>query len=61
MGGDGVPRTHSFFKCQVTTAESPAVSVMQEPADIWECRVAKGSQRGMGVGGGRDGGRGEGL
>lgn len=29
------------FKCQVTTAESQAASVMQEPADIWERRVAK--------------------
>lgn len=41
------------FKCQVTTAESLAVSVMQEPVDIWECLVARGRwrRRGQGVGG----------
>ena len=26
----------------MATAESPAVSVMQEPGDIWECRVTEG-------------------
>lgn len=40
-----VSHARTAFKCQVTTAESLAVSVMQEPADIWECRVAKGSRR----------------
>lgn len=43
--GDGVPLTHvQLFKCQVATAESLVVSVIvsvQEPADIWECRVTK--------------------
>ena len=43
------------FKCQVTTAESLAVSVMQEPADIWECRVAKGSREKEAKGWGRVG------
>ena len=35
-------RARTAFKCQVATAESLAVSVMQEPGDIWECRVTEG-------------------
>lgn len=39
MGGDGVPRT-TALRCKVATTESClAVSVMQEPADIWEYQV----------------------
>lgn len=45
MRGAGVPDT-TAFKCQVATAENClSVSVMQEPVEIWECRVAKGRQR----------------
>lgn len=48
-----VSHARTAFKCQVTTAESLAVSVMQEPADIWECRVAKGRREGGKRGGGQ--------